>query len=610
MRFLRQLALVGVLVPVVTLLIGCDRADPASDVRADDSAAAAAPSEPRAGLDVTDVSILFPKRLGVGATSPKITAEERNSVDGSDILPASVFDDILAHAEAAQALSAETAAAKKRSNWRVQAFRVTPCNPPDDLAGAGFAGEIPQDRCVVQLRVILQPLASGESTTRVVDAAIHLLYELGTGLTSPEAAAIADELAALKAATPVVTDGAPLGVHPGLRAQLFNAADARPFEAKVKAFLLRHASAERLRRATALIGNQQADLWFFYGGDVRQADGAFRWSAFKLANNGGQATTQVLRLSTQGGTSMTPAASPLSGFSADGFANVFPRTEAALQAMAAVDDPRRVTSENTDCGSCHITSQGSARLGAEQIASVERYRPAAGVTGYPLNPPYALDGALQRELRNVRNFGYFINRPTVSLRVVNETAEAVRLFNTVVRPARNVGLDCTDADADGTVTACILGQGVGCTGTCKAPSNIATIAAGSAQLKADLFAIPGCFPLVDGGVLASTPTSKSVTLSETASACVRKVFPERVDTALLRIDCGERCIVTTKSADASVTLAAADARKVYSTAQAVTASDGRLRLTTPAPASVSLDCGFGLDASLSLAFDCKAAVTP
>jgi len=111
----------------------------------------------------------------------------------------------------------------------------------------------------------------------------------------------------------------------------------------------------------------------------------------------------------------------------------------------AVEDPAASHFFNTDCVSCHTSSSRTHDLQLGDGAELARRTPVPkNLTGYVLK----LDA--QDSSWNVRNFGYFFDKPTVSGRTVTETVEVAMWLNRNVRvpgagingPAR----DCSGAD--------------------------------------------------------------------------------------------------------------------------------------------------------------------
>lgn len=343
-----------------------------------------------------DVSILWPV-APVGTLPPGYLRLEPNALDPVLPLPAearAIFPDLHGDVPGGGIWAAV-----------VIALRVDPCAASDTGA------------CVRELRLSAETLAPG-----LDDAAIHLIYELD----EPSFTALLEDLWALKARSPVSTDG-PLGPHPGLA----SAGIDSDYTRSLHALVLEHATPTRLVRLT--FNTFAFDNWGF--------------SRFERTSSG-WARTDIPRLPT--GTNsqawlrqgqqddLDDPSGTIDPSPADNFATLLRRDAlaggtttrevlAARDVINQLEDPARTNAAITDCVSCHMA--GPAHLWAAargvDFDTAARYRPPVGLSLDRPRPP-----ELEGNLSNTIAFGYHrvthsTAYPSVSARVAAETLEVV-----------------------------------------------------------------------------------------------------------------------------------------------------------------------------------------
>lgn len=425
-------------------------------------------------LDVNDIGGVL-GRTAAGDMIPSIAVASATGADNAPLLPKPVFDQMVAFGKSMKISGlpggggnhsiAFEGGVNDIKNWKVTGWRFDPCatNPQDlqahggkpTLTTATDKAALDAPFCVVQLRLIVQPIVNGQDQ----DFTMHLVYGVGQGSTGARDAIVKDLLALKKAAgtsdragkTVSVTTGVPLGVHPGLAA---TGAVSQGLEKLFKT----HLSASKLA-AVAFMGleNFGFEPWTFYAGTVK--DGA--WTpvpipAFK------DPTIQVQTFRQIGPIGVFPKLGDAIPNTAKFFDDTPPTSGDALH---AVDNPEETNFFTTDCVSCHTASQRLGSLGLS-TSSAKRFTVPKGVTAFVAGPD------AQGSSWNVRNCGYFNGTPSVSQRTANESAEAVDAINRLLIPAitpgksaQNPGDDCSSQ----AVFDCFMaGQSASqCAGLCK-----------------------------------------------------------------------------------------------------------------------------------------------
>ena len=262
-----------------------------------------------------------------------------------------------------------------------------------------------------RLRLVLQPLYRVATETFAHDVALHAFY----AIPADELAGVVGELRALAALGGAPAD-APLTVSPA--AASGNAA----YLARLRALMMRYAHGDNLARLTVI--GQQADsaafAWQFRGLDRRGA------SFVPLVIPGIDAEQQVLQVA--GGDTiylMHPVVDDPVGFAlaANGArfaAAPADQRQAALAALAAIQNPALHGTEDTQCVGCHVATYLSARRA--QTGAIA----AAAVAARFTSPrDLRVSSAADRDPRVMRAFGWVAKFPAISQRVANDTAQAL-----------------------------------------------------------------------------------------------------------------------------------------------------------------------------------------
>lgn len=301
---------------------------------------------------------------------------------------------------------------------RVVSVRLDPCFP-----GLGVKDE--RD-CKSQVRLVMQPVVlppEGSGLT-TMDLAVHLFY----ALSREELAGLLQELVDLRAASGIERGDGPVGIHRALAREGMEGAFARG----ARAALMARIGRENLTRMTFMGVEQVGQAWRFGGFDI--VGGDLVPMKIPLLD----VTEETFRNRDLDGATFSYASTGPVSPATDDIRLLFDPTALA----AASDEQRRVayrhalrienptlnSPETIDCATCHITM--AARRFAERTHGLS----SAGESDLYRHPQgLPLAGATVERTNELRAFGYFDARPSISQRTVNETAAVVERVNTTVR---------------------------------------------------------------------------------------------------------------------------------------------------------------------------------
>jgi hypothetical protein len=475
------------------------------------------------GLDVNDVSVLFPYPESVEEMNALLSSTTILG-DKSELIPQPLFMEIMklytsngpeglktvsngknlslpgidAH------VSDPLGIVKTRENWRVSGFRFDPCAPKAlQLVKTGEVLTLPSS-CSVQIRLILNP--SGENISGAVgltdlftkpvdtqDASIHMVFEFPKEAAKP----LAMQLLTIRNEKSI---GRELGPHPVL---LRRDSEAASFRKGIDEFLKSNLSLDKLKllafQNTSNLPFGVGSQWLFFGAAVIPDQQTNKLEIKLIPQKFGDALHSVQTMNpfpprdepdrlSQLRNLVTPnfgTSKPNSSqhFNIEEFFGEEPKQEIADE-LAAVDNPKlsqillsdQNNNNHRDCISCHtaggLVAQSrenlspfitEIKLSKHFLKSKNRFSTDdpryQGITGF-INP-----GNLNFGSWNVRNFGYQDGFAVASFRTLNETVEAVALTNELLgleNPAPK--LKCTDSD----VWECLFTVG----NNEKAPNNI------------------------------------------------------------------------------------------------------------------------------------------
>lgn len=407
-------------------------------------------------FDVNDLSILFP--LNGGQLTPNIATSE------SDIWRDEDFKEVMKVADQLQLKGIDITSMK---DWRVVSMRFDPCAPGLDVVQNKKS---PFGDCLIEMRLIAQPVTSSGP----IDTAAHLVFDLGETVPINELAANAtlkDLIGDLETIRNLsATAGKPLGIHPGLKDNPGKVAS------KVKDFILKGVKLAKTRRIAFMgLKNAGAEPWTFFAGTVE--GGLWKQSPQLPAHGKPSQDLDFLNFTENNGAVNPPNPGAVSTSA------LFTVKKPSQADIAKAFDVENVTKANfftTDCVSCHSSSSRLANLEVFASPNDSRGKPVGQTEGDLANwtpPPkhitgYVAKSAQQDSTWNVRNFGYFGRKETVSGRALTETVEIVKWLNTNLEEQKKANLDgpgrsCPNPQK---TWACLRAGNETCLSECKFPT--------------------------------------------------------------------------------------------------------------------------------------------
>jgi len=293
---------------------------------------------------------------------------------------------------------------------RVVAIRIDPC----------FT-QLSPERCEKQIRFVWQPIVQGTRPRAVAaDTALHSFYVL----TDLEFSELRIDLQAWKQKHRLQTEGLPLQVLPILQNPTRNNQALKD----LLSVFLKHTGLRNLTKVTAMVLRGGEDMWVFMQFDL--IDGQLVSQPIpRLDNRPTQAFVNQVNPATSFGR-VQVAPRPVSD---DYFGTIVSSTETLtadhdpliikeMEILYRIENPRNFHANNMDCVSCHLAEP------AKQWA--QRARPHLNLQALW---PQSMYQNARHNLQNstaqlwsthmLRGFGYFGNKPAISQRVINESAE-------------------------------------------------------------------------------------------------------------------------------------------------------------------------------------------
>jgi hypothetical protein len=458
---------IGSLVLVASLMAACTANT--DQARVGDDALQSSPL-----LDVSDVSLLFPlDKVGAYPDLPLTTGGAKPLLSDADF-EAILRTALLTGEGKAPTLDGPLSVgpgmsrrliplADQYAAWRIVSARFDTC------AQANIVGADGKRPCLVQVRLIAQPLRDG----RAQDASMHLVYTLGARdagspfpvVSAERIAQTARELADIRDTSAKLaggdTRGKPLSVHPGLLAERI-ANTGKVVGGKVSALITR-LTGEAIARNEALIAvrdnaNNAPDFWVFFAGAIKPAATGPEYRLVRLPSyTKSPEYVQGFNILTQNHIPRTPD-QPINTLKYLSSGRVGGDNRDFRDAYA-IDDPSKTNFFNQDCASCHTATRQVMvlrRILGDGANLASLHVPAKGITAFVAcknlpgtgmtdcdNSTPAGRTRLEPQW-NFRNFGYFQQKPTVTYRTANESEEvALDLNGRVFGRRAGPGADCS-----------------------------------------------------------------------------------------------------------------------------------------------------------------------
>ena len=426
------------------------------------------------GVDVNDVSILFPEPRSEQELGKMLRADTLLG-NGQAILPAIILEDllksvVLGQSELApnvglldekgrvkeqialpgsglrgQVVAGPQVQLADRSRWAVVSVRFD----------YGFPGDfVPESERTVQLRLVLQPIPDINSFGFAADASLHLLFDFAKGDSPAEYAnaknLIAKSILSIKeeaARSGLSTTGKGLDIHPVVKAQGLNG----PFNAFVNQALLQLLEKGKLTSIATMIADNGVIPWFFFSGRVSNGRYQPLAQTFNETNSLFESFLEAVPAEKSSGaaspefTDLRPQTNDFLGI---GARLDSPVSAKGVQTMGLIQDPhfggqqpnRPNALNHLSCSTCHTATARQLTVSENKVV-VPQLKDTT-----PDNKPtnFIAQGSAQDQAWNVRNFGYFLRQPSIALRTLNESvlvaAETNRILNLTVQGTQCLNL--------------------------------------------------------------------------------------------------------------------------------------------------------------------------
>ncbi len=422
------------------------------------------PGDSRVPLAPNDVTILFPLPTRQDDLETLLSIGELSGEDGGSVFTQVDFDQMIALAEGeVPAIGNKKIKlddkARNFANWKIAGIRFDPSAPGDSKELIDTFGRRPQ------LRLVIQPVSANGQQVVAHDVAIHLIFDfikgieqsapgvVGRSIPDDELTTeIVEDLAKIKAACSdlgIETDGE-LSVHPGLTSN-----SAREVSGLIKSFLSAHLNRVRFNSGAIMgLNNGGPEPWIFLS-MLRVPVETGKFVPLPSPGLGPVADhrfAQMISFLDQPNVQPVPSTTNRGDISADlrlsgaerrgvSTAVLFTGADLAKPAQIGLTDqegaildkeltnadivdwianPEKSHFFNTDCISCHTESTRRVLLNIPRSQFAFRLQSSTAVQERKTMPASRW---------NVRNFGWFKDKSTISMRTENETMDVVEFIN-------------------------------------------------------------------------------------------------------------------------------------------------------------------------------------
>lgn len=346
---------------------------------------------------MNDVTILAP--LPQASAAPVLLAGADLADDGTSLVPHALVDRLVQDSD----LGTPILGPDTLERLQLIAVRF-------DLCDRHVPGVCPEAEDA-RLRLVFQPVSDGPAGPATRDVGFHAFYAIRKDEAAEAVAAL------LELAMTGASSAGPLRVSPAL-----SVANPEAYAAKLRAFVRRYGGESRLVRLTV---NAQPEVfaqvrWELRGLE-RRAD-----SFVDIAPVGTTETSESVFLASGTSYDVTPSmglpAELLAVISKSTFdAADLAKQREYLAALAAFDNPLTHTAETVACVACHVstvvTSARAASAGVDPLSIPGRYTSKVDLS--------TAGGESAQTPNTLRALGYLGQRPMISQRVVNETAQTL-----------------------------------------------------------------------------------------------------------------------------------------------------------------------------------------
>ncbi|AKU98630.1 hypothetical protein AKJ09_05294 [Labilithrix luteola] len=327
-------------------------------------------------------------------------------------------------------------------NLRVVAVRIDPCFAHTE----SFHGD---DTCRNQLRLVFQALvpnsdadagtvdAGPSDSFTVVDGGVHAFYSI----TRSEVIDIANAIVNLRIASGRADDLGPLAPHPIAMSEGLDGAFVRGLYGIIKA----HASSNRLVRLARM--QSVPNMWLLSQHEI--ASGVLTRTHIKMLPE----SDDLLSIFMSGsladtymgviGPPMTQTPDTYDAIMNSQYAvnKTAAERQAAFDATLRIENPHNHTPDTIDCASCHAAGVTRLNVGPKYgleakgnpnaFALTSPFVPEADMARTTAPDPMQTPVVTISTQTNIHMFSYIENHPSITPRVINETAVIVDYLNSI-----------------------------------------------------------------------------------------------------------------------------------------------------------------------------------
>ncbi|MDG0815981.1 hypothetical protein [Bdellovibrio svalbardensis] len=290
-----------------------------------------------------------------------------------------------------------------RDSLKVIGIRIDPC----------FTEGVGPQNCRRQIRLVWQPVFHAGQTVSTRDAAVHSFYEFDDATF----AKVWKDWQSLSSGS----SSDALQIHPQLQQEGLQGA----YWKYLRALILKYCGEKNIVRMTAMNVMSGEQLWIFSGFDIKNGEPQAMMIPRSKGRTQGVISSSSASRSFTGGMFPPPPEDPeFAAFVQDSSTTKKRLTEAQIKALMGkvheYENPDRHNPGTLDCASCHLanTAHQWGQLNFRQWDWANDFKNIAFQSNWNLSK--LNEGPLQTN--KLRAFGYFVNQPAISQRVINETA--------------------------------------------------------------------------------------------------------------------------------------------------------------------------------------------
>lgn len=361
------------------------------------------------GLGLNDVSILLPLPQNKIEFQQMIPAQEPARPEGGPLVPAKYINQL------PQLILDDLEPEVRPQQLRVIALRFDPCF--HESAHESAQGPAP---CRRQIRLVFQPVSFHQERAMTFDAALHAFYDFSES----EWKDVIHDWKQTRAGT----QSEALQVHPVIQSEGLGG----QHWGRLRTLILKHCQLKNLKRVTISSVNSFGFQWVFQGMDIDDAGNSSFINIPRVHKDRQMFFTNLSNLQEFTGT-IHPAPEGeelwIKFLKSSKHAKNSLTEEQLMKILGRsleFENPRLTNTANLDCVSCHV-AQTNQFWGAHNLAN---WKTDLELNIKRFTSPWNLQNTSVRPFRTnqIRAFGYFLDEPIISGRVINESAEVAEMM--------------------------------------------------------------------------------------------------------------------------------------------------------------------------------------